>query len=266
MCSKMILIKQFLLVIRRILFHKMLDSFLSPMTTHIFHQVSVLFLLFLLLVTFRHKYPRQYRILRNIQEISSCDIIQPLYVLKVTHLLVNPFEWLFRLQVRRIRVLFYWNVLLQDRNEIVYVFQMEVKQVNLARFQANFKSVHWLVETSLTNKGNVMQVENVMKQKFVFEGLDTHVVEWLRWMFWYNCYETLLWYADCRNYHRKQVYVNAFWHEFALYWNFLCQNHRYDCRALLLLFWRSKYLLFHSVKCWPSKFLQDCLISFFRIS
>jgi hypothetical protein len=73
----------------------MLDSLFRTVTAHIFHQVSVYFFLFFLIAFISDKDPGQNRILGNIQIISARNIIEPLYVLKVAHLFIDPPERLF---------------------------------------------------------------------------------------------------------------------------------------------------------------------------
>lgn len=97
MGTKVVLIKELLLIIGRILFQEMLNSLLRSMTAHIFDKISVNFMLEFLLLRIGYKDPGQYRVLGNIEKISACDIIEPLNILKVTHLFINPFEGLLRL-------------------------------------------------------------------------------------------------------------------------------------------------------------------------
>ena len=97
MCTEMILIEQLLFIIRWILLKKMLFSLLSTVTAHIFHEISVIFFLFFLIFCICYEHPRKNWILGDIEKVSSSDVVQPLYVLKVAHLFLYPFEGLFRI-------------------------------------------------------------------------------------------------------------------------------------------------------------------------
>ena len=134
MCSKVIFVKKLLFVIRCILFHEMLNSLLRTMTSHIFRKITVNFLLFFLLTLISHKHPRQYRILRYIQVIPARNIIEPLNVLKITHLFIDPSKRLLWIKIWGIRILLDLHMLLKYTDELVDVFKVKMQKVNLAWF------------------------------------------------------------------------------------------------------------------------------------
>ena len=192
MGSEMVLVKQLLLVVWCVLLQKVLDSLLWTVAAHVFHQISVHFLLLFFFLCISHKDPRQHWILCNIKKIPSCHIVEPLNVLEVAHLFVYPLERLLRLQVRRIGIFFNGNMFFQNSDKLINIFQIKVQQVNLSRFQSNLQSIHLLVESSFTNEKNFPEMESKMQKVTICKGLYAHMIELFCVVFWRYCHKSLL--------------------------------------------------------------------------
>ena len=76
--SKMILIKKLFLIFTVVFFHEISNSVFVTLHSHIFSQISEMFIVFFHFLKFGYKRPRKDRVLGYIGIASTCNLVQPL--------------------------------------------------------------------------------------------------------------------------------------------------------------------------------------------
>lgn len=146
MGAEVVLVKQLLLVVLLVLLPEVVDPFGLSVTAHVLGEVSVgagfLF-------EVGSEGPGQDGILRNIVIVPACNLVEPLQVLVVGHLFVDPLHGLARVDVVRERIFLYLDVLLNDGEEGVHVPQVEVEQHFLPVFRLYVNRIVGGVESFL---------------------------------------------------------------------------------------------------------------------
>lgn len=125
--SKMILVEKLFLIFVVVLFHEISNSVFVALHSHIFCQISKMFIVVFHLLKFGHKRPRKDRVLGDISIASACNLVQPLKIFKIGHKFIDPFHRLVSIQVVTVCIFLYCNWILNYAKERLNIFLVEIE-------------------------------------------------------------------------------------------------------------------------------------------
>jgi hypothetical protein len=154
-------------------------------------------------------HPGQHGILRDVVVVPACDFVEPLQILVVGHELVDPPHGLFRVHVVRKGVFLNFDEVLEDGEEAVYVFAVEMEHHLLSILCFDVDCVVGGIEAFLIYLFDVVEGDVVVVEGLVFECLCTHMIEISALVGGMKDDKALLLYADASLHHSQNINEDA---------------------------------------------------------